>query len=59
MPVVTATFAISTAEDKALGARIEAAMHQAIMDAAAVGISDPDAIRARMLAARQAVKDSL
>lgn len=41
--------------DKTLGARIEAAMVQAVKDCQAAGVTDPGETRARMMAARDAV----
>jgi hypothetical protein len=50
---------VGVPRDKALGARIEAAMVQAIKDCQADGITYPDEIRARMMAAREAVLEDV
>lgn len=47
--------ASSLSGDKSVAERIEAAMHQAIQECLDQGITDPDAQRERMLAAREAV----
>lgn len=47
----TGTICISSNKDRAK--RIEAAMQQAILDATAAGITDPEEIRKRLLAAKE------
>lgn len=47
---------IKRAAPESLASRREAAMAQAVLDAHAAGVTDPDKIRKRMLAAGEAVK---
>jgi hypothetical protein len=61
MPKVTGIATMSASSRMggglSLAAQIEAAMVEAIKQAQAEGITDQDEIRARMLAAREAVKN--
>lgn len=54
--IVEAAMAASTSQNKGFARYIEAAMHQAIVQAADEGISDPRQIKARILAARELAK---
>lgn len=54
MPVVEAVAAFAPQND--LGRKIEAAMTSAVLQAYSEGVSDPDVIRQRMVAAAEAAK---
>ncbi len=54
--IAEATGAAASAKDGDLAKRIETAMSDAVTEAAAKGITDPNQIRQRMLEARDAVK---
>jgi hypothetical protein len=51
--IVTAIGTAAHARDPELGKKIEEAMHQAAIQALAEGITDPEEIKARKLAARE------
>lgn len=57
MPIIEATFVAASSRDHRLSETIESAMQLAVEQALAEGISDPEAIKSRILAAREAVKD--
>jgi hypothetical protein len=49
---------VATSGQTSIGPAIEKAMSDAIVKATAAGVSDPDEIKKRMMAARQAVVDA-
>jgi hypothetical protein len=60
MPIVGSVgTAVGSRAGKKIARRIERAMSNAAAECQAEGIADPDVVRDRMLAARQAVKDQL
>lgn len=58
MPIVEAAAVFANAKSKSLAGRIEQAMLKAIEQARADGVTDPKKVKARMLAAREKVKET-